>query len=56
MLLVTPEISELTDIYKRTFKTHHHHFAIFSQMVYAIEKLLASFNVQLKIGMNQSLI
>ena len=38
------------------FKTHHHNFAIFSQTVNANEKLLAAFNVQFKIGMNQSLI
>ena len=37
-------------------KTHHHTFAIFSQTVNAIEKLLAALNVQLKIDMIQSLI
>ena len=30
-------------------KTHHHNFAIFSQTVNAIEKLLAALNVQPKI-------
>ena len=35
---------------------HHHIFALFLQTVYAIEKLLADFNVQPRIGMNQSLI
>ena len=35
---------------------HHHYFAIFSQAVNVIEKLLSAFNVQLKIGMNQLLI
>ena len=39
----------------RTLKTHKHNFAIFSQTVNAIENLLAAFNVQPKIGMNQSL-
>ena len=34
---------------------HHHIFALFFQTVYAIEKLLAGFNVQPRIGMNQSL-
>ena len=43
-------------IYLRTLKTHHHIFAFFLQTVYAIEKLLAGFNVQPRIGMNQSLI
>ena len=38
------------------FKTHQHIFALFLQTVYAIEKLLAGFNVQPRIGMNQSLI
>ena len=47
---------ELAHIYKRTLKTHHYNFSIFSQTVNAIEKLLAAFNVQLKIGMNQTLI
>ena len=41
---------------KRTLKTHHHIFALSLQTVYVIEKLLAGFNVQLRIGMNQSLI
>ena len=41
-------------IYWRTLKTHHHIFALFLQTVYAIEKLLAGFNVQPRIGMNQS--
>ena len=35
---------------------HHLIFALFLQTVYAIEKLLADFNVQPRIGMNQSLI
>ena len=35
---------------------HHHIFALFLLTVYAIEKLLAGFNVQPRIGMNQSLI
>ena len=35
---------------------HHHIFAFFLQIVYAIEKLLTGFNVQPRIGMNQSLI
>ena len=38
------------------FETHHHIFAFFLQTVHAIEKLLARFNVQPRIGMNQSLI
>ena len=38
------------------FETQHHNFAILSQTVNAIEKVLAAFNVQLKIGMNQSLV
>ena len=37
-------------------KTHHHNSVIFSQTVNAIEKLFAALNVQLKIGMIQSLI
>ena len=32
------------------------YFALFLQTVYAIEKLLAGFNVQPRIGMNQSFI
>ena len=36
-------------------KTHHHIFALFLQTVYAIEKLLACFNVQPRTGMNQSI-
>ena len=44
------------DIYSRTLKTHHHIFALFLQTVYAIEKLFTGFNVQPRIGMNQSLI
>ena len=32
------------------------YFAIFSQTINAIDKLLTAFNVQPKIGMNQSLI
>ena len=35
---------------------HHHKFAIFLQTVNAIEMLLRAFNVQRKVGMNQSLI
>ena len=35
---------------------HHHFFAFFLQTAYAIEKLIACFNVQPRIGMNQSLI
>ena len=35
---------------------HHHIFSVFLQSVYAIEKLLTGFNVQHRIGMNQSLI
>ena len=42
------------------FKHVHHHtfciYAHFSQTVYAIEKLLAGFNVQPRIGMNLSFI
>ena len=38
------------------FENVHHIFALFLQTVYAIEKLLAGFNVQTRIGMNQSLI
>ena len=38
------------------FETHHPIFARFLQTVYAIEKSLASFNVQSRIGMNQSVI
>ena len=43
-------------IYKRTLKKHHHIFLIFLQTAYAIEKSRAGFNVQPRIGMNQSLI
>ena len=43
-------------IYLRTLKTHHHIFALFLLTFNAIEKLLAGFNVQPRIGMNQSLI
>ena len=41
-----------------TLKTHHHNFAFFLQTVHvnAIEKLIATLNVQPKIGTNQSLI
>ena len=39
-----------------TLKTHHHSFALFLKTVYVIEKLLAVFNVQPRIDMNQSLI
>ena len=41
-----------------TLKTYliHHKFAFQSQTVNAIEKLLSAFYVQLKIGMNPSLI
>ena len=35
---------------------HHHIFALLLQTVYAIEKLLTCFNVQPRIGINQSLI
>ena len=35
---------------------HHYNFAIFSQTVNAIEKLLAALSMQLKIGMNWLLI
>ena len=35
---------------------HHHIFAFFLRTVYAFEKLPASFNLQPRIGMNQSLI
>ena len=35
---------------------HHHIFTLFLQTVYAVEKLLAGFNVQPRIGMNQLLI
>ena len=44
------------NVYKRTLKLRHHIFALFLQTVYAIEKLLADFNVQPRIGMNQLLI
>ena len=37
------------------FENASPHFALFLQTVYAIEKLLARFNVQFRIGMNQSL-
>ena len=40
----------------KDFENDHHIFAIFVQAVYAIEKLLANFNVQTRIGMNQALI
>ena len=40
----------------RILKMHHHIFVLFLQTVYAIEKLLAGFNVQPSIGMNQSLL
>ena len=43
----------ISKVYYRTLKTVDHTFAIFSQTVNAFEKLLAAFNVQLKIGMNQ---
>ena len=45
-----------TIIYERTLKTHHQVFALFLQTVYEIEKLLAGFNVQPRICMNQSFI
>ena len=35
---------------------HHHIFAFFLQTVYAIDKLRSGFNVQPRIGMNQSLV
>ena len=35
---------------------HHHIFVLFLQTINAVEKLLAGFNVQPRIGMNQSLI
>ena len=35
---------------------HHHIFALFLHLVYAIEKLLAGFNVQPRNGLNQALI
>ena len=35
---------------------HHRIFALFLQTVYAFEKLFTGFNVQPRIGMNQSLI
>ena len=35
---------------------HHHVFALFLQTIYVIEKLLAGFNDQPRIGMNQTLI
>ena len=38
------------------FENASPYFALFLQTVYAIEKLLAGFNVQPRIGMNQSLI
>ena len=38
------------------FENASPYFCIFLQTVYAIEKLLAGFNVQPRIGMNQSLI
>ena len=44
------------ELYIRKLKMHHHIFAIFLQTVYAIENILAGFNVQHRIGMNQSLI
>ena len=40
----------------QTLKTHYHNSAIFSQTLNAIEKLYEALNVQLKIGINQSLI
>ena len=46
--------SDINTYILEDFLTHHNNFAIFSQTVNAIEKLLAAFNVQLKIGMNQS--
>ena len=45
-----------TKVYWKTLKIHHNIFASFLQTVYVIEKLLAGFNVQPRIGMNQSLI
>ena len=50
------EIFILEIISCRTMKTNHHIFALFLQTVYAIENLLAGFNVQPRIGMKQSLI
>ena len=41
---------------KSRLKTHYHNSAIFSQPVNSIEFLFSVLNVQLKIGMNQSLI
>ena len=38
------------------FENASPYFALFLQTVYTIEKLLAGFNVQPRIGMNQSLI
>ena len=38
-------------IYYRTLKTHHLIFALVLQTIYAIEELLAGFNVQPRIGM-----
>ena len=43
-------------LYYRTLKTYQHNFAFFLQTVNAIEKLLEAFIVQLKNGMNHSLI
>ena len=38
------------------FENASTYFALFLQTVYAIEKLLAGFNVQPRMGMNQSFI
>ena len=35
---------------------HHQNFALFSQTVYAVEKWITGFNMQVKIGINQTLI
>ena len=50
------EISILIVSILEDFENASPYFALFLQTVYAIEKLLAGFNVQPIIGMNQSLI
>ena len=49
-------IINTTFVYLTTLKMHHYIFALFLQTLFAIEKLLAGFSVQPRIGMNQWLI
>ena len=56
MVINLYQIPQTSFIYYRNLKMHHHIFTLFLQTIYAIEKLLTGFNVQPRIGMNQSLI